>query len=129
MLKPILLASDEVADTAELFLRSYQMYKMFSDMKISRKESLEEGYRDIDVYQELTIGQIAKKVLARMLSDGHAPDEEIAAMQTAEYSKKHFDIDHPLLKAVTEEDVPPHYYAEPMAITAIEMLAKPKLIE
>ncbi len=31
VLKPILLVSDGVADTSELFLRGYQMYKMFSN--------------------------------------------------------------------------------------------------
>lgn len=31
VLKPILDASSDVADTSELFMRSYQMYKMFSE--------------------------------------------------------------------------------------------------
>lgn len=37
VLKPILLASDGIADTSELFLRSYQMYKMFSDIETTKK--------------------------------------------------------------------------------------------
>lgn len=61
VLKPILKVSDRVADTSELFLRSYQMYKMFSDVKTTAKrtrsatpiikaESLENDYTDADLY-------------------------------------------------------------------------------
>ena len=107
VLKPILLASGGVADTSELFLRSYQMYKMFSVENTTRKTRTrvtvaksdvdEIDYMDADVYQELKIGQLAQKVLARMLCDGCATEEEIIAMQTVEYSKQHFDLQYPLL--------------------------------
>ena len=127
VLKPILLVSDGIADTSELFLRSYQMYKMFSDVKDTKKRKkivtstakvgqLKYDYTDEDVYQELKIGQLAQKVLGRMLCDGCASDEEIAAMQTAEYSKQHFDLQYPLLRLASERDTPRHYYAKPIEI-------------
>lgn len=126
VLKPILLASDGVADTSELFLRSYQMYKMFSIENSTRKTRTrtavtksdvdEIDYTDADVYQELKIGQLAQKVLARMLCDGCATEEEIAAMQTPEYSKQHFDLQYPLLRLATETETPLHYYAKPIVI-------------
>ena len=127
VLKPILLASDGVADTSELFLRSYQMYKMFSDTKTTVKrtrttaatakaEPLEYDYTDADVYQELKIGQLAQKVLGRMLCDGCASEAEIVAMQTAEYSKQQFDLQYPLLREATETETPLHYYAKPIEI-------------
>lgn len=127
VLKPILLASDGVADTSELFLRSYQMYKMFSDTKTAVKrarttaatakaEPLGEDYTDADIYQELKIGQLAQKVLGRMLCDGCASEEEIAAMQTAEYSKQQFDLQYPLLRVAAETETPLHYYAKPIEI-------------
>lgn len=127
VLKPILLVSNGVADTSELFLRSYQMYKMFSDAKTTAKrtksdtstikaESMEYDYTDADVYQELKIGQLAQKVLGRMLCDGCASDEEIEAMQTAEYSKQQFDLQYPLLRLATESETPLHYYAKPIEI-------------
>lgn len=127
VLKPILLVSDGVADTSELFLRSYQMYKMFSVEKPVRKrtnttsstyktDDKECDYTDADAYQELKIGQLAQKVLARMLCDGCATEEEIAAMQTPEYSKQHFDLQYPLLRLATETDTPLHYYAKPIEI-------------
>lgn len=127
VLKPILLASDGVADTSELFLRSYQMYKMFSDTKSTAKrtrtvtsttkaEPLEYDYTDADVYQELKIGQLAQKVLGRMLCDGCASEEEIAAMQTAEYSKQQFDLQYPLLAKASTEYERVRYYTKPLTI-------------
>lgn len=127
VLKPILLASDGVADTSELFLRSYQMYKMFSNTKATVKrtrttastakaEPLEYDYTDADVYQELKIGQLAQKVLGRMLCDGYASEEEIAAMQTAEYSKQQFDLQYPLLVKADSEYDRVRYYTKPLSI-------------
>lgn len=127
VLKPILLVSDGVADTSELFLRSYQMYKMFSDVNTTAKrtrgaasntkaEPMEYDYTDADVYQELKIGQLAQKVLGRMLCDGCASEEEIVAMQTPEYSKQQFDLQYPLLRLATELETPLHYYSKPIEI-------------
>ena len=126
VLKPILLASDGVADTSELFLRSYQMYKMFSvensvrktrtRVSTSKSDVDEIDYTDADAYQELKIGQLAQKVLARMLYDGCATEKEIAEMQTPEYSKQHFDLQYPLLRLATETETPLHYYAKSIVI-------------
>lgn len=127
VLKPILLLSDDVADTSELFLRSYQMYKMFSDMKSTMKmtrttaltakaDPVEYDYTDADVYQELKIGQLAQKVLGGMLCDGCVSDEEIAAMQTAEYSKQQFDLQYPLLVKANTEYERVRYYTKPLTI-------------
>lgn len=127
VLKPILLMSDGVADTSELFLRSYQMYKMFSEAKTTRTKSRTatasvksgvEGhdYSDSDMYQELKVGQLAQKVLSQMLRDGCASDDEIAAMQTPEYSKQVFDLQYPLLREAVETKTPAHYYATPLEI-------------
>ena len=80
VLKPILLASDGVADTSELFLRSYQMYKMFAETKVTEKRTrtmvstLEYDDTDTNVFQELKIDQLAQKVLGKMLCDGCASD-------------------------------------------------------
>lgn len=126
VLKPILLASDGVADTSELFLRSYQMYKMFSGETSSRTPRVRAttskapvdgvDYTEADLYKELKIGQLAQKVLGRMLSDGYATDEEIAAMQTPEYSKQNFDLQYPLLAEENSEFEHVRYYTKPIFI-------------
>lgn len=130
VLKPILLMSDGVADTSELFLRSYQMYKMFSEPKSTRKthqastvsekiEPSDTGTTDSDMYHELRVGQLAQKVLGRMLQDGCASEDEVAAMQTPEYSKQQFGLQYPLLRKVMEAKTPAHYYATPLEINGI----------
>lgn len=126
VLKPILLASDGVADTSELFLRSYQMYKMFSGetrsrtsraRRVAQKATIDEAdYTEADAYKELKIGQLAQKVLGPMLSDGYATEEEVAAMQTPEYSKQHFDLQYPLLVEENSDFEHVRYYTKPIFI-------------
>lgn len=130
VLQPILNASKGISDTAELFLRSYRMFTMFSDEwprkesahgKPSRKQAtgsvpIEDEYIDSDAYCEFKVGQLAQRVLWKMLRDGIASKEEVAAMQTAEYSKEHFDLQYPLLvKAGTDFDRV-RYYVKPVTI-------------
>ena len=127
VLKPILIASEGVSDTSELFLRGYQMFKMFSNFDTkqrrtvtrepdTRKQYIELDYSDMDAYKELKIGMIAQHVLARMLEAGCAAESEIAAMKTAEYSKQQFDIQYPLLIPFENANRPLHYYAKPVTI-------------
>lgn len=131
VLKPILLISDGVADTSELFMRSYQMYKMFSNSKdasvkdkretiSSKLLSCEFDYQNSDAYKEMKIGQLAQRVLGEMLQKGYASDEEIEAMQTFEYSKQHFDLQYPLLKVADDTERPLRYYAKPITIKGIK---------
>lgn len=127
VLQPILLVSDGVADTSELFLRSYQMYKMFSDGKPIRgrravpanvKNEIKNMVgKDSDIYAELRVGQLARQVLGPMLAEGCATAEEVEAMQTEGYSRQQFGIQYPLLRVVEEgEEKPERYYATPIMI-------------
>ena len=95
VLQPILNASKGISDTAELFLRSYQMFTMFADAPIKNKNITaiqpttifaNTAHEDIspDKYPELKVGQLARRVLGKMLCDGCANAEEIQAMQTPE---------------------------------------------
>lgn len=126
VLEPILLVSDGVADTSELFLRSYQMYKMFSGeatnrisrtRTTTRKTNIDESdYIEADVYKELKIGQLAQKVLRPMLTGGYATDEEITAMQTLKYSKQNFDLQYPLLVEENSDFENRRYYTKPILV-------------
>lgn len=125
VLQPVLSASDEVADTSELFLRSYQMCRMFAadyTPRSGRAPSADRqpagamDYTDFDAYPELKVGQLARQVLGRMLCDGCATEEEVAAMLTPEYSKAQFDLQYPLLRPAAEQETPVHYYAAPIEI-------------
>lgn len=117
VLKPILLVSDGVADTSELFLRSYQMYKMFSTTpaipKTVRRTTAQPETGDIT---ELKIGKMAQIVLRRMLEDGAASEDEVTFMQTADYSKQLFDLQFPLLMKAGAEFDSIRYYTKPLTI-------------
>ncbi len=128
VLQPILLMSDGVADTSELFLRSYQMYTMFATSPASATKSVrvlaakrvsnkaEVVDQDDGVYKELKVGAIARTVLRKMLSGGYASDEEVIFMQTAEYSKQFFGLQYPLLLRTDAAETEPHYYKDPLLI-------------
>ena len=126
VMDPLLLVSGGVADTSELFLRSYQMLDMFKGQNKKRKTgSLSKKEKEIqhtidffnpEVYKELKIGQIAQKILGPMLCEGCASPEEIEDMQTKEYSRDHFGLQYPVLKADEGEKTPTHYYATPLII-------------
>lgn len=127
VLQPILMVSDGVADTSELFLRSYQMYNMFADEKpvvnsaprttVRRtKVNHVTGFEDTSKYKELKIGKIARVVLRRILEHGDVSLEEVEKMQTPEYSKMTFDIQYPLIVKENAEYDAVRYYAEPLYI-------------
>lgn len=129
VLKPILMISDGIADTNELFIRSYQMYTMFSESPTterakvtkthtSRVERQKEDvdYENEDVYSELKIGQIVRVVLRNRLKEGCVSEEEIRLLQDAEYSKREFDIQYPLLVSADSEYEKIRYYKDPVIL-------------
>lgn len=124
VLKPILFVSNDVADTSELFMRSYQMFKMFDghSKTLSRKTS--QGSRtkstvdvsienvDNNLLSELKIGEIARKVFAPMLEKGAATEDEIKWMQDADYSKQFFGLNYPVLIKTNSPEKESRYYAQ-----------------
>lgn len=124
VLKPILLVSNDVADTSELFMRSYQMFKMFDREKVSKsrtvpkvqKSEIPADYPEDKALSELKIGKIAQCVLMPMLENGKATEQEITFMQNADYSKEHFDINYPLLVAIDKNFSSARYYSKVLNI-------------
>ncbi len=131
VLKPILLASENVADTSELFMRSYQMYKMFTDSEtadVSAKSKApkvktrnhELQFINSEAYSELKIGKLAQIVLRDLLVNGAADEQEIQYMQTPEYCKRFFDLQYPLLVKAGSEIDTVRYYVNPITIRGEE---------
>ncbi len=132
VLEPILLVSDGVADTNELFLRSYQMLQMFGrntsvkhdastchqfDWKAQEKAIIPaEPSADDDTYAELKIGKLAQTELRRLLQSDAVSESEIEQMQTAGYSKATFDLQYPLLVRQDGEYECARYYRNPVCI-------------
>lgn len=121
VLKPILLVSDGVSDTSELFLRSYQMYRMFSTTPtvpkaVRRAVQKPSTLPELGDMAELKVGKLAQIVLGRMLEDGAAGEDEVAFMQTADYSKQFFDLQFPLLVKAGNDFDSIRYYVKPLTI-------------
>lgn len=123
VLKPILLVSDGVADTTELFLRSYKMFTMFTDKvntvaepKPLKSKVYDDGQFKTDDYQEFRVGRIANVILRRMLENGAASEDEIHFMQQPEYSKQFFGLNYPLLARADTDYDKLRYYSTPLYI-------------
>ncbi|MCL2634559.1 MAG: hypothetical protein FWD34_08625 [Oscillospiraceae bacterium] len=124
VLTPILIASDGVSDTSELFMRGYQLVKMFGDDRPTRKRTVKTTDNNAvsnDSLSELKIGKIAQTLLRETLESGKVSEDEIHLMQTKEYSKKVFDIQYPLLyKPDSVNEVSPaRYYSIPLRIKGV----------
>ena len=115
VLQPILLVSDGVADTSELFLRSYQMYKMFSggDGVTPRKVTARPSETATN---EMKVGALARSVLRDLLESGAASQEEVQALQTTEGSKAAFGLSLPLLLPQGSDYDRNRYYSDPVTV-------------
>jgi hypothetical protein len=119
VLKPILIASEGVSDTSELFMRGFQLIKMFGGERPTRqRESKTMSKRVVsnDTLSELKVGKIAQTLLRDALESGKADDSEITLMLTKEYSKETFGIDYPLLVSDDGKYESIRYYTNPLAI-------------
>ena len=59
---------------------------------------------NIDKLCEMKIGVLARNILTKMINDHEISEEEIALMQTAEYSKQTFHIQYPLLRKASRSN-------------------------
>ena len=108
ILNPILMVSGGIADTNELFLRSYQMLQMF-----------DEGYslnQKKESYNELKVGRLAQIVMRKILESDTVPTEEIINLQNKAYSKKVLGLNFPALVKLDKEYDPARYYKDPLLI-------------
>jgi len=124
VLKPIILASNGVADTSELFMRGYQLVNMFgfNDEKptTQRTAGVSQRVEATDALAEFKIGKIAQTFLRKALEDGKADDNEVELMQTKDYSKKTFGLDLPLLVSADADVDSVRYYATPLFIRGVQ---------
>ena len=124
VLNPILLMSEDVADTNELFIRSYKMMHMFEG-RDPRESSNQDGNAPVQTpvsqisdatCAELKIGRIAQLVLKPLLESGSIGEDEIERLQDKEYSNSEFKLNFPLLVRDSAEYDKVRYYKEPLKI-------------
>ncbi|MDR0578372.1 MAG: hypothetical protein LBI87_12805 [Candidatus Accumulibacter sp.] len=121
VLRPTLIASEGISDTTELFLRSYQLVKMFENERNPEKPTFRPDDKpSTDGGQELKIGKIANNLLRKTLESGCVSQEELTQLQTKDYSKRMFGIDFPLLVAANTSFDRVRYYANPLTINGAD---------
>ena len=100
VLNPILVMSKGVADTNELFIRSYKMMHMFEG-RDPRESSNQDGTAPVqtpvsqitdETCAELKIGRIAQLVLKPLLESGSIGEDEIERLHKVRYYKELFKI-------------------------------------
>lgn len=128
VLNPILIISEGVADTNELFMRSYQMIQMFFDKKvplpIQHKDNVKEhiNLENNDTYSELKIGKLVQIVLRRILESGNVTQEEVSNLQDHDYSKNMLGINYPLLVRSDKPFDKVRYYKMPICINGVKYM-------
>lgn len=121
ILDTVILASNDVDDTAELFMRSYQMINLYYELTTkTQKRSQKQFVVSPSSYSTFKIGQLAWIVLKELLENGKASDQEITDMQTKPYSKNQFGLQYPLLVESGKTFDSARYYASPVKIKAKE---------
>ena len=108
------MVSGGVADTNELFIRSYKMIQMFEGKHKTAKIDISFG--NLDAYGELKVGKLAQIVMRSILKSDKVSDEEIFEMQQKEYSKIKFNQSRPVLVKADEEYDHVRYYKEPVIV-------------
>ena len=133
ILDPVLQVLGDVADTSELFMRSLQMYNMFTrqsdtrgkavnqEIRPIRKERVSVDKEPIQIQEnkglsEMKIGMIARTVLRRILQSGNIDEAEVERLQDWSYSKQTFDLQFPLLQKAGSKFDKVRYYTEPIVI-------------
>lgn len=119
---------DEVADTTELFMRSYKLLQMFPRVRDVTESKSSSGntktpdnkkitqIEKTDVYSEIKIGRIVQTVLRRILSEGKVSDEELLRLQDEGYSRETFRINFPVLVKEDSEFDKIRYYVDPVEV-------------
>ena len=121
VLDPILLASDGIADTNELFVRSYQMLQMFEGKKPTGSKSIPDTpAMSAAAGKELKVGKLARIMIPKLMQEGNVSENEIAQMLTREYSKQAFDLQYPALAKVDSDYDRVRYYATPFKVGTAE---------
>ena len=126
ILNPVLQSVENVADTAELFVRSIQMFNLFLRQQGPRSQAAGHSSKmgqKIEVsgqtdFGEMKIGAIARTLLRHSLETYAFSDEEISCLQDKNYSKDTFGLQFPLLRKTESASAPKieRYYAKPVEI-------------
>lgn len=75
-----------------------------------------------DSFSDVKIGKLAQTVFRDMLEAGKATEEEVRLMQQADYSKKTFDLQFPVLVRADDFFDSKRYYSKPLTIRGVQYM-------
>jgi hypothetical protein len=126
VLTPTMGISGEVADTNELFLRSVQLWKMFTNNvqpEVTKKTKAEGISKDLDKVS-IGIGQYVQNKLGHLIEADRITNSEVSNLLDPTYSKKVFNLQFPFLRNIQDgkNDNKGHarYYADSWMIKGKE---------
>lgn len=111
ILSPIMLQSTDISDTSELFLRSYQMIKLFekptkngekANKTTERANKDDNEYLSIAALDQLKIGMVVQLTINHMMENDLLSDDIIERLQSKSWCKESFGINFPLLKDISD---------------------------
>ena len=138
VLLPILKASNGVADTNELFIRSYQMMQMFEKkaassaqkntaaMAASPTQTVKEAE---ETYAEMKIGKVAQLVMRPILESGRVSNCEVLQLQNKAYCNEVLNLNFPLLVKADAEYDKARYYREPIHVNGSDYVMCSQWVE
>lgn len=111
ILNPTLSLSNDVADTSELFLRSYQLTQMFGNRRQSTPTPTNDLDDDLD--SEIKIGKLVQNSFDELFANNRLSDDEIRNLMDLEFSRKTFKMSsYPILtttELISEKDKKRYY--------------------
>lgn len=117
---PVTEKCNDNSDTAELFMRAYDLCTLTSNVKRKSKNSPTEPKTSKIKSTSIKIGQIVKNYLVPTLLSNQISMEEIQKLQDADYSKQTFDINYPLLSKERIINGRARYYVSPLLIKGVK---------
>jgi hypothetical protein len=110
--EPVVNLSKSVADTSELFLRSSQMYNLFSDTKVDNKASTVKKCQKLQTTtsnqlgtttSEIKIGALVRKEFEYLIRNNMLTTDLIQHLLDEKYSKETFDVNYPILRKINDD--------------------------
>lgn len=117
---PVTEKCNDNSDTAELFMRAYDLCTLTSNVKRKSKNSPTEPKTSKIKSTSIKIGQIVKNYLIPTLLSDKISSTEVQKLQDADYSKQIFDINYPLLSKERIINGRARYYVSPLLIKGVK---------
>ena len=93
ILNKVLSVSKDIADTSQLFLRSYQLFNLFKKDQIKKDNKISNNSND-----EHGIGKIVKETFKEFFEKKLLQESDIQNLTNKDFCKTTFNINYPVLK-------------------------------